>query len=307
MDFIMSKIVDFFSTPLYEDSLDLLLNKPYDGHKYDSGHVVVLGGRIKTGASILSALSALRVGAGLVTLCAPVEQSIVYRLADPSLMIEDYEQMARFKEHFQDERRNVIAIGMGAGLENPAALKKAILDSCQVTPARAVVIDADALTVFSDQPKVLFSATHSFCVLTPHEGEFQSLFPDISAQDISRSEKVAKAAKRAGCSIVLKGSETIIATEDGQVFALETQAPWLATAGSGDVLAGMIAGLLARNIGNFLETLCLAVELHGMAGRELGAGLIASDIPKVLPQIFEDIALSFEKKTEKNRSHSYAA
>ena len=263
--------------------------KSDDSHKYDHGHVVVLGSRKLTGAGCLAAISALRMGAGLCTVAAPPETSIIYRLASPSLMVESCDEIARFKDHIQDARRNVAIVGPGAGLDNVGGLKKAVLDSVQANPQKICVLDADALTVFSDNVEVLRRITHENCVLTPHEGEFARLFPEFSAG--SRLERAQAAAIKSNAIVVLKGHETVIASPQGGCVVNQTGTGWLATAGSGDVLAGMIAGLAARNLKDLslFGAVCAAVWMHGEAASRFGAGLISEDIPAQLPELMGEM------------------
>jgi NAD(P)H-hydrate epimerase len=263
--------------------------KADNSHKYDHGHVVVLGSRKLTGAGCLAALSALRMGAGLCTVAAPSETSIIYRMASPSLMVEPCEEIARFKDHLHDARRNVAIVGPGAGLDNIGGLKKAVLDCVQANPKKICVLDADALTVFADNVEVLRRVTHENCVLTPHEGEFARLFPEYI--EGSRLERAQAAATKSNAIIVLKGHETVIASPQGGCVVNQTGTGWLATAGSGDVLAGMIAGLAARNLQDLslFGAVCAAVWLHGEAASRFGAGLISEDIPAQLPDLMAEM------------------
>ena len=170
-------------------------------------------------------------------------------------------------------------------------------------PARRVVLDADALTAFAEDPNALFAMLHENCVLTPHDGEFARLFPDIAGklrEEVTRGPAYSKldatreAAERAGCTVLFKGPDTVIATPDGTARInsahYDRAAPWLATAGSGDVLAGFITGLLARGFGT-LDAAATAAWLHVECARAFGPGLIAEDLPEELPRVFRSLGL----------------
>lgn len=264
-----------------------LQHKSPDSHKYDHGHVVILGARKYTGAGCLAAVAALRMGAGLVTVAAPGETAGVYRAASPSLIVEACEETARLRDHLKDPRRNVAVIGPGAGLENHGGLKKAVLDAIQME--KTCILDADALTVFADDRQTFCRATNERCVLTPHEGEFARLFPEL--EDGDKIARAQAAAHRTGAIVVLKGHETVIASPQGGCVVNSNGSGWLATAGSGDVLAGMIAGLAARNLPelSLFGAVCAAVWMHGEAGRRFGPGLISEDIAGELPALWSEL------------------
>ncbi len=265
-----------------------IADKPLTAHKYDHGHVVVLGGRHLTGATCLASVAALRMGAGLVTVVATPDNAQIYKMYSPSLMVETVTEMARFKEHIKDVRRNVVLVGPGAGLDHPAALKKIVFDAVQMDDQKICVLDADALTVFADDPKTFYRALRegsASCILTPHEGEFARLFPDIDPS-ASKIERAYAAARKTGAVIVLKGADTVIASPDDRMVVNTTGTGWLATAGTGDVLAGMIAGLAGRRILDTFDAACAAVWLHGKAAESLGAGMISEDLLTRLSQAF---------------------
>lgn len=258
-----------------------------EGHKYDRGHVVaVSGGIAATGAARLSARGALRAGAGLVTLASPRDALAVNASALTAIMVRPVDTVIELGELLGDKRLNAYVIGPGAGIgERSRDLVLAAL-----TAKRAVVLDADALTSFADAPERLFEAIrHSSdpqVVLTPHEGEFPRLFSDISNKHPGRSklERVRAAAERAGAVVLLKGPDTTVASPDGRATIAANAPPWLATAGAGDVLSGMIAGLLAQGVPAF-EAASIGVWMHGEAAQEAGPGLIAEDLPETLPAV----------------------
>ncbi|MCB9989216.1 MAG: NAD(P)H-hydrate dehydratase [Rhodospirillales bacterium] len=254
------------------------------GHKYDRGHVVVLGGAKLTGAARLAAQAALRIGAGLCTVVADKDTVVIYKSDAPHVMVEPLADLSDFKTHLSDLRRNAVVIGPGAGLDAPEELKTAVLGA--LSTKKPTVLDADALTVFADAPAVLFAALHDKCVLTPHEGEFARLFGD---EDNGRLERTRKASEKAGCIVLLKGAETVIARPEGTVVVNKHASSWLATAGAGDVLSGMIAGLMAQGVDPFQAT-CAAAWMHGEAACRFGPGLVAPDIIDQIPAILRDFA-----------------
>jgi hydroxyethylthiazole kinase-like uncharacterized protein yjeF len=258
-----------------------------DGHKYSRGHVaVVSGGLAATGAARLAARGALRAGAGLVTLASPRDALAVNAAALMAVMVRAVDTVVEFAEMFADNRFNACVIGPGAGVGERT--RDFVLTT--LSAKRAVVLDADALTSFASHPEQLFAAIrHSSdpqAVLTPHEGEFPRLFSDISNKHPFRSklERVRDAAERAGGVVLLKGPDTVVASPDGRATIAANAPPWLATAGAGDVLSGMIAGLLSQGVPAF-EAASIAVWMHGEAAREAGPGLIAEDLPETLPAV----------------------
>jgi NAD(P)H-hydrate epimerase len=257
--------------------------KTPSGHKYAYGHAVIYGGPAMPGAAILAALSALRVGAGLCSIVGSVEAKSAYLAAHPCILYEPCQKALQFPCHNKDKRRNALLIGPGAGASDRKGLRRAVLET--LAQGRACVLDADALNVFQGQAGALFSALHAHCVLTPHEGEFARLFPGLEG---TRQERAGRAAQITGAVIVLKGSETVIACPDGRM-AININAPsWLATAGAGDVLAGLILGLLAQNMPPF-DAACAATWMHGAAAERFGPGLIASDLPEIIPSVLQGI------------------
>jgi hydroxyethylthiazole kinase-like uncharacterized protein yjeF len=258
-----------------------------DGHKYSRGHaVVVSGGPSFTGAARLAARGALRAGAGLVTLASPRAALPVNAAASLAVMVRASDGADELGALLADKRLKAVVLGPGLGVgKDTRALVEATLDG-----ERAVVLDADALTSFAGEPETLFAAIGAKArpiVLTPHHGEFSRLFHELP-QTFEVTSKLALAriaAKASGAVVLLKGPDTVIAAPDGRAAINENAPPWLATAGSGDVLSGMIAGLLAQHMPAF-EAACAGAWLHGEAGDEAGPGLISEDLPEALPAIY---------------------
>ena len=267
-----------------------------DGHKYARGHAIVVSGDIAaTGAARMSARGALRAGAGLVTLASPRDALAVNAAALTAVMVRPIDTAVEFAELLTDKRFNTCVIGPGAGLGERT--RDFVLTA--LTAQRGLVLDADALTSFADAPDHLFEAIKAShdpqVVLTPHEGEFPRLFSDISNKHPLRSklERVRAAAERAGGVVLLKGPDTVVASPDGRATIAANAPPWLATAGAGDVLSGMIAGLLAQGVPAF-EAASIGVWMHGEAAREAGPGLIAEDLPETLPAVFRRLYDAFD-------------
>jgi NAD(P)H-hydrate epimerase len=246
-----------------------------DGHKYARGHLLVYGGRVSTGAARLGARAALRIGAGLVTVACHRTVVPIYAADTAAIMVRAADDPDAFASLLEDPRLNAVLIGPGAGLsdETQLAVLTALADS------RNAVLDADALTAFADDPDVLFRAVRSPVVMTPHEGEFARLFGAVPG---SKLERARAAASRSGAVMLLKGSDTVIAAPDGSTVINANAPPELATAGSGDVLSGMIAGLLAARMPAFCAA-AAAAWLHGACAAAIGPGLIADDLPEALP------------------------
>lgn len=245
-----------------------------EGHKYSRGHVLVRGG-ILAGAAELAAHAAMRIGAGLVTLATP---RAAWRSDSPKAVMRlDCEGVPDWRHLTADPRRNVLLLGPGNGAGEGTRL--AVLHSLQL--GRAVVLDADALNVFAGRSDQLFGAIRGSAIMTPHDGEFVRLFPDLG--DRGKLERARRAAERSGATIVLKGADTVIAAPDGRAAINTNAPPMLATAGAGDVLAGFCAGLLAQGMPAF-EAACAAVWLHSEAAASAGSGLIADDLPEAVRQ-----------------------
>jgi hydroxyethylthiazole kinase-like uncharacterized protein yjeF len=259
-----------------------------DGHKYARGHALVLSGEpASTGAARLAARGALRAGAGLVTVASPRDALVVNAAALTAIMVRAVDTPVEFAEMLGDRRLSSVVIGPGAGVSE----RTRDFVHTALSAKRGLVLDADALTSFAEAPERLFesikASEDAHVVLTPHEGEFPRLFSDISNKHPGRSklERVRDAAERAGAVVLLKGPDTVVASPDGRASIASNAPPWLATAGAGDVLAGMIAAFLAQGVPAF-EAACIGVWMHGEAAREAGPGLIAEDLPEVLPAVF---------------------
>ncbi|MDH5857071.1 NAD(P)H-hydrate dehydratase [Lampropedia aestuarii] len=251
-------------------------------HKYKRGHVVVLGGEVLTGAARLAAQAAQRSGAGLVTIAAPASVWGVYAQALQGCMVQSFTDGDALRSIIQEPRRNVCLIGPGAGVLDTT--RQAVLESAAA--GKQLVLDADALTAFAQQPQVLFDALAALAkplaqaraVLTPHDGEFARLFGHLSvALGKDKCAQARLAAQRAQAVVVLKGADTVIAAPDGRLCINANAPATLATGGTGDVLAGLVAGLLAQGMPAF-EAACAAVWLHGQAAQQVGPGLIAEDL-----------------------------
>lgn len=256
-----------------------------DAHKYARGHAVVLGGARMTGAARLSARAALRAGAGLVTVASPPEAVPIYAAGSPSLIVAEAADAGAFQDLLSDSRKNAVLLGPGAGVGTDTRAR--VLAA--LSAGKACVLDADALTSFAESPADLFGRLSGRCVLTPHEGEFARIFPDIAKTEAAKAEggKVTRAraaAARSGAVVLIKGADTVVAAPDGRAVINANAPPDLATAGSGDVLAGMALGLLAQGVDSF-DAACAAVWLHGEAANAVGPGLIAEDLPDALPGV----------------------
>lgn len=258
-----------------------------DGHKYARGHaVVVSGGASHTGAARLAARAALRAGAGLVTIASPRDALAINASASLAVMVRPIDGVVELASFLSDRRLNALVLGPGGGVGQPMRE----LVTTGLAGRRAVVLDADALTSFEDQLDDLgaaFAGRDGPAVLTPHAGEFARLFksePEITGK-ASKIEMAHAAAARIGAVVLLKGPDTVIAAPDGRAAVNDDAPPWLATAGAGDVLAGMIAGLLAQGMPGF-EAAAAAAWVHGTAASHFGPGLIAEDLSEAVPAVY---------------------
>jgi NAD(P)H-hydrate epimerase len=246
------------------------------GNKYTRGHAVVAAGAEMTGAARLAADAARRTGAGLVTVAAHPDSRAVIAAGSPGTIVTGVADAEAFQALIADPRRNAVLLGPGAGVSEETRAR--VLAALRL--GKACVLDADALTVFRADPTALFRAISAPSVLTPHEGEFARLFS-------GQGDKLARArsaAATSGAVVLLKGADTVIAAPDGRATINLGAPPDLATAGSGDVLSGMVLGLLAQGMPAF-EAACAACWMHGRAAAHFGAGLIAEDIAPALPAV----------------------
>lgn len=249
------------------------------GHKYYRGHAFIVSGlRHRTGASRLAAQACLRTGAGLVTIIGKDDALDEHAAFVTAIMLREED------DHFSmvGGVGNVIAIGPASGVNEETCVKVLRL----LARGNPIVLDADAMTAFETDPGRLFAALHDKAVLTPHEGEFVRLFPDIALTD--RKVAALIAAARSGANVLLKGRNTQIASPEGRWAANSHSSPWLATAGSGDVLTGIITGLMAQGSASF-DAAAIGAWLHGEIGRRGGVGLTADDMPGLLPTVLADI------------------
>jgi ADP-dependent NAD(P)H-hydrate dehydratase / NAD(P)H-hydrate epimerase len=261
-----------------------------EGHKYTRGHVVVASGTtFSTGAARLAARAALRAGAGLVTIASPREAVAVNAAASLAVMVRPVDGGVELAGFLSDARRNVVVLGPGGGVGR--STRDLVLTA--LAGERAVVLDADALTSFAAEPQTLIAslkARKGATVLTPHEGEFSRLFNTMEefSRAPSKLDRARLAAARTGAVCLLKGADTVVAAPDERAAIMDDAPPWLATAGSGDVLAGLVAGLLAQGMPGF-EAASAAVWLHAQAGTAAGPGLIADDLPEVMPRVYRPL------------------
>lgn len=281
------------------ETLDIAaLGKP-QGHKYNHGHALIVSGGVgRGGAARMAARAALRIGAGAVTLACPAAALIENAAQLDAVMLRALKAPESLALMLEDGRLNAICIGPGLGTEARAA---GLVERALRAKHRPwVLLDADALTVLAAEPE-LFKALHAGCILTPHGGEFKRLFPDIagrlaskspSGAPVSKGEATYEAARRAGCLVLFKGADTVIASASGAVSAHAATGaravPWLATAGAGDVLAGFITGLLARGFAP-MQAAEFGAWLHVECALAFGPGLIAEDLPEELPKVLRHL------------------
>ena len=259
-----------------------------NGHKYHRGHTIVFGGDwLHTGAAKLAAHAALRMGSGLVSVACDARALPIYAASFQAVMTKLVETSTDVSQLAHDPHVTAVLIGPGAGVTDHTKTRVMQLLACR----KKLVLDADALTAFATLPQQLLEATHASCILTPHSGEFIRVFGGSIDTHEARLNAALHASRISGAVIILKGAATVIAAPDGKA-AITTNAPaFLATAGSGDVLAGLCAGLLAQSMPVF-ESACAAVWLHGAAANQFGAGLIAEDIADQLPDILTKLQSS---------------
>ncbi len=257
-----------------------------DAHKYDRGHSLIVSGPMeRTGAARLAARTALRAGSGLVTLATSKSAFYINAAQLTAVMVEPYDGAAGLSEVLSDTRITAALIGPGAGTDPEL---KDLVASVLGSHATAV-LDAEGITAFSETPSELFDQIKSrlpaLTVMTPHEGEFKRVFPELTDEP-SKVERARRAAEISGAVIILKGPDTVIAHPGSIVAVNENAPPWLATAGSGDVLAGLVTGLISQGMAAF-DAAAAAVWIHGEAALAFGPGMIADDMADLLPGVLQ--------------------
>ena len=260
------------------------LPQPGQGsHKHARGHLAVVSGNItSTGAARLAGRAGLRAGAGLVTMLSPPDAIAVNASHLTAVMLKEVANAEQLRAAI--ESASVVILGPAAGI-NTSTRENV---ECLLSSNSRAVLDADALTVFSDDPGAFFKQLRPDDLITPHIGEFNRLFGDLLETEPNKVEATRKAAQLAGCVVLLKGPDTVIARPDGTAIVNTHATRWLATAGSGDVLAGIAGGLIAQGVDTFTAA-AMASWLHGEAGRRIGAGLIAEDLEAELPDILSSL------------------
>ena len=254
-----------------------------EGHKTERGRLLVVSGGVHgTGAARLAARAGLRAGAGLVTVLSPPSALMVNAVALEAVMVRPVADPDAVHEAAAGAQAVVIGPAAGVGPRTAGNLH-----ALARTDAK-LVVDADALTSFRDEVESLFTLLDADDVLTPHPGEFERVFPGLLSSAPQRLDAARAAARRAGAVVLLKGPDTVVAAPDGRAAVNAVRAPWLATAGSGDTLAGMIGALLAQGMSGF-DAACAAAWMHAEAGRRLGAGLISEDLAEALPAVLRDL------------------
>jgi hydroxyethylthiazole kinase-like uncharacterized protein yjeF len=252
-----------------------------DAHKHERGHVVAAsGGRARTGAARLAARAALRAGAGLVTVLSPPDALDENAAQLTAIMVREAADDAAYAE----AARSAQCLIIGPAFGTSDARYKTLCAAMETQPRAPIVFDADAITLLSP-------ITHGFDardVLTPHVGEFRRAFPGVWSNADNRIDAARAAAAYARCIVLLKGPDTVIAAPDGRAVVNTTGTPFLATAGAGDVLAGVIAGLIGQGMDSF-DAACAGAWLHGRTAEALGAGLVAEDISENLPSVLNGL------------------
>ncbi len=278
---------------LWESSLPVL---GVDAYKYSRGHVAVFSGNAhSTGAARLSALAAARSGAGAVTLLSPPDAMAVNAAHLTSIMLRETRGLKDVGQFFAERKVAAAVLGPGYGNRVFARDHALFLASSELEGFHGLVLDADGITAFEQKPNELFDRRQNAktaLMLTPHEGEFRRLFPDIARSSVSKIGKAREAAKRANAVIIYKGPDTVVAEPGGVAIVNSNGTPLLATAGSGDVLTGIMCGLLAQGMPVFAAA-CASVWIHADAARRFGHGLVAEDLPAQLPAVLSALARSY--------------
>lgn len=245
-------------------------------HKFNRGHLLIAGGDTMTGAALLAARGARRIGAGLVTIASSPACWPIYASDQPGNLVKTVATRADFEKLCADQRINGLIIGPGFGLTDQT--KEWVLTALKTK--KPMVLDADGISAFAGAPGELIEHLHGNCVVTPHEGEFARIFES----DGDKLTRAKKSAEKSGAIMLIKGADTVIAAPSGEAVINRSGTPYLATAGSGDVLAGLIGGLLAQGMVPF-HAACCAAWSHGAAAEAFGPGLIAEDLPEIIPKI----------------------
>lgn len=256
----------------------------WDDHKYKRGHLLIAGGDMMTGAARLAAQAARRVGLGLVTVACGSGAHTIYAVDSAGLITQIADSDEQFRDLLSDRRRNAFLIGPGYGTGARTKLRTLAV----LRTGKAAVLDADALTSFAGRAGELVAALHSQTVLTPHEGEFARIFPDIAPR-AGKLERARAAAKLSNAVLVLKGPDTVIATPDGTALISGNAPASLATGGTGDVLAGMVAGFLAQGLTPGVAA-AAGVWIHGAAATKCGFSLVAEDIAQHIASVMKDVS-----------------
>jgi hydroxyethylthiazole kinase-like uncharacterized protein yjeF len=271
------------ASKLFENGPELWLSRfPWPdarSHKHARGRLILVSGEAwSTGAVRLAARGGLRIGAGLVTIFSPPDALLPNAAHLEAIMLRPFETDLELEQ--AAAQVDAAVIGPAAGVSETTLLNVLAL----ARTGAALVLDADAITVFRDDPEELFSLLDRDDVLTPHPGEFERIFPGLLAGSPERITAARRAAERAGAVVLLKGADTVIAAPDGRVAVNVNGSPWLATAGSGDVLAGFIGGLVAQSMDSF-EAACAAAYIHAECAELHGPGLISEDLPGLAPAV----------------------
>ena len=279
---ISASVLEYLGPVVHENGPERWLRHfPFpqpQGHKYARGHALVIGGGEMTGAARLAARAARRVGAGLVTIVAPDLALAIYRGGEPGAIVRS---LADYSALVADMRHNAVLLGPGAGADEDTRCRA----RDALAAGKATVLDADAISAFAATPRRLFADITPNTLLTPHDGEFRRLFGDMAG---GRLERARKGAEQSGAVVLLKGADTVIAHPDGRAVINANAPPWLATAGAGDVLAGLAVGLMAQGMEAF-DAACAAAWLHGEAATRFGPGLIAEDLSEILPSVLAEL------------------
>jgi hydroxyethylthiazole kinase-like uncharacterized protein yjeF len=262
------------------------LGKSGASHKHRYGHAAVISGPSgQGGAARLGARGALRIGAGVVSVICNTDAVAEHAAQLNAIMVKSYSLETNLSDCLTAINPQAICIGPNLGL---AGVSQTLL-SHVLALGRPTCIDADAITLMADTSLNLPAISNPQSVMTPHEGELRRYIPQAFARTTCRVSLAQHAAKKAGCVVLFKGPDTVVAAPEKTLMIVSStgfrNASWLATAGSGDVLAGFITGLMARGFDAF-EAACIATELHFRCAEAFGPGLIAEDIPEMLPKVF---------------------